>query len=123
MTPKVVLYEADRSRGQEVAQRLFKGFTGTLHSNFYSVYWTLTGVAHAPCWAHLCRTARQIAERQSESEEATTFHDRLSGLYGRGAAAQGRPATAERNARAIKGDLMLAGVEKRSYPLKIAGPA
>ena len=105
MTPKVVLYEADRSRGQEVAQRLFKGFTGTLHSDFYSVYWTLTGVAHAPCWAHLCRTARQIAERQSESEEATTFHDRLSGLYGRGAAAQGRPATAERNARAIRGDL------------------
>ena len=105
LTPEVVLYEADRSRGQEVAQRLFQGFTGTLHSDFYSVYWTLTGVAHAPCWAHLCRTARQIAERQSESEEATTFHDRLSGLYGRGAAAQGRPTTAERNARAIKGDL------------------
>ena len=105
MTPEVVLYEAARSRGQGGAQRLFKGFTGTLHSGFYSGYWTLAGVAHAPCWAHLCRTARQIAERQSESEEATTFHDRLSGLYARGAAAQERPATAERNARAIKGDL------------------
>jgi hypothetical protein len=33
MTPKVVLYEADRSRGQKVAQRLFKGLTGTLHSD------------------------------------------------------------------------------------------
>ena len=62
MTPEVVLYEADRSRGQEVAQRLFEGFTGTLHSDFYAVYWTLAGVAHAPCWGHLCRSARQIAE-------------------------------------------------------------
>ena len=58
MTPQVVLYEADRSRGQEVAQRLFKGFTGTLHPDFYSVYWTLAGVAHAPCGTHLCPTAR-----------------------------------------------------------------
>ncbi len=75
MTPEVVLYEADRSRGQEVAQRRFQGFT----------------------------SARQIAERQPESAEATRFHDRLSGLYGRGAAAQERPATAARNARAIIG--------------------
>lgn len=105
MTPNVVLYEADRSRGQEVAQRLFEGFTGTLHSDFYSVYWTLDGVTHAPCWGHLCRSARQITERQPESAEAVDFHDRLSGLYGRGVAAQGRPATAARNARAIKGDL------------------
>lgn len=105
MTPEVVLYEPDRSRGQEVAQRLFKGFTGTLHSDFYAVYWTLEGIAHAPCWGHLVRTGRQIAERQPESAEATSFHDRLSGLYVRGAAAQERPATAERNARAIKGDL------------------
>jgi hypothetical protein len=105
MTPEVVLYEADRSRGQQVAQRLLAGFTGTLHSDFYAVYWTLGGVAHAPCWAHLCRSARQIAERQPESGEALAFQDRLSGLYARGAAAQGRPATAVRNARAIKGDL------------------
>lgn len=105
MTPEVVVYEADRSRGQEVAQRLFRGFTGTLHSDFYAVYWTLTGIAHAPCWGHLCRSARQVAERQPESPEAESFHDRLSGLYGRAVAAQQRPATAERNARAIKGDL------------------
>lgn len=105
MTSNVVLYEADRSRGQEVAQRLFEGFTGTLHSDFYSVYWTLDGISHAPCWGHLCRSARQITERQPDSTEAVEFHDRLSGLYGRGVAAQGRPSTAARNARAIKGDL------------------
>jgi hypothetical protein len=105
MTPEVVLYEAGRSRGQQVAQRLLEGFTGRLHSDFYAVYWTLGDVTHAPCWAHLCRSTRQVAERQPDSEEATDFHERLSGLYGRGAAAQGRPATAARNARAIKGEL------------------
>lgn len=88
MTPEVVLYEADRSRGQEVAQRLFQGFTGTLHSDFYSVYWTLSGVTHVPCWAHLCRSARQVAERQPDSEAAAEFHDRLLGaLRSRGSSA------------------------------------
>jgi transposase len=105
MTRHVVLYEADRSRGQEVAQRLLAGFTGTLHSDFYAVYWTLDGVAHAPCWGHLCRTARQVAERAPDAAGPTAFHDRLSGLYARAVAGQGRPATAARNARAIKGDL------------------
>jgi hypothetical protein len=105
MTRHVVLYEADRSRGQEVAQRLLAGFTGTLHSDFYAVYWTLPGVTHAACWGHLCRSARQVAERASEPEGPTAFHDRLSALYVRGVAAQGRPATAVRNARAIRGDL------------------
>lgn len=74
---------------QEVAQRLFKGFMGTLHSDFDAVYWTLSGITHAPCWGHLCRRTRQIAERQPESDEAARFHDRLSGLYGWGVAAQG----------------------------------
>lgn len=105
MTRHVVLYEADRSRGQEVAQRLLAGFTGTLHSDFYAVYWTLPGVAHAPCWGHLCRSARQAAERAPEAAGPTAFHDGLSGLYRRAVAGQGRPATAARNARAIKGDL------------------
>lgn len=105
MTPDVVVYEADRSRGQEVAQRLFAGFTGTLHSDFYAVYWTLDGITHAVCWGHLCRPARQLVEREPESAEALTFHDRLSGLYARSVAAQQRPATAARNARAIQGDL------------------
>ena len=105
MTPNVVLYEADRSRGQEVAQRMLAGFTGTLHSDFYAVYWTLDGVAHAPCWGHLCKSARQVAERATDAPGPTEFHDRLSGLYARALAAQGRVETAERNARAIKGDL------------------
>lgn len=105
MTRHVVLYEADRSRGQEVAQRVLAGFTGTLHSDFYAVYWTLPGVAHAPCWGHLCRSARQVAERTPEATGPTMFHDRLSGLYARAVAGQCRPATSERNARAIKGDL------------------
>jgi transposase len=105
MTRSVVLYEADRSRGQQVAQRLLAGFKGTLHSDFYAVYWTLPGVTHAACWGHLCRSARQVAERASAPQGPTAFHDRLSGLYARGVAAQGRPATAVRNARAIRGDL------------------
>lgn len=49
MTRHVVLYEADRSRGQEVAQRLLAGFTGMLHSDFNAVYWMLPGVKHAAC--------------------------------------------------------------------------
>ncbi len=105
MTRHAVLYEADRSRGQEVAQRLLAGFKGTLHSDFYAVYWTLPGVSHAACWGHLCRSARQVAERASDASVPTAFHDRLSGLYARGVAAQGRPETAARNARAIRGDL------------------
>lgn len=65
----------------------------------------LSGVTHVPCWVHLHHNAWQIAKRHPDSEEAAEFHDRLSGLYGRGVAAQGRPATAEPNAPAIKGDL------------------
>ena len=70
MTRSVVLYEADRSLGQQVAQPLLAGFTGTRHSDFYAVYWTLPGVTHAACWGHLCRTARQVAERASAAQGA-----------------------------------------------------
>jgi transposase len=105
MFPGGVLYQADRSRGQHVAQQLLQGFRGTLHSDFYSVYWTLDGIEHAVCWAHLCRSARQVAERAVQPERAQQFHRRLSALYARGVASQKRPATALRNARAIQGDL------------------
>lgn len=104
MTRDVVLYDADRSRGQQVAERRLEGFTGRLHSDFYGAYWALGRVAYAPCWAHLCRNARQVAESQSEPAQAADFHEWLSGLYGRGAAARGRPATAERSARAMWGN-------------------
>ncbi len=94
---RAVLFEADPSRGQQVAQRLLEGFTGTLHTDFYAVYWTLPNVLHQPCWGHLLRTTRQLAERTSDSG-ALELSMTLSSLYVAGVRAQTRPATAERQA-------------------------
>jgi transposase len=94
---RAVLFEADRSRGQEVAQRLLEGFTGTLHTDFYAVYWTLPGVWHQPCWGHLLRTTRQLAERTSDPG-ALELSITLSKIYVEGVRAQARPDTAERHA-------------------------
>jgi transposase len=94
---RAVLFEADPSRGQEVAQRLLEGFTGTLHTDFYAVYWTLPGVFHQPCWGHLLRTTRQLTERTSDPG-ALELSTTLSDLYVSGVRAQARPATAERHA-------------------------
>ena len=105
MIESAVLFTADRSRGQEVAQRLLAGFTGTLHSDFYAVYWTLAGVDHAPCWGHLCREARQLAER-TEHLGTLEFSVRLSALYVRGVHAQAHPATTDRTVQRLEADLL-----------------
>ena len=101
LTPTVALYTADRSRGQAVIQALLAGFHGVLHSDFYAVYWTLPGVRHAPCWAHLLRTTRQIAERTA-APTAAAFHAGLARVYVRAVTAQALPARAQPRVPGIK---------------------
>lgn len=88
MNPDTVLFVASLSRRGAIAQGIFEGFAGTLHSDFYAVYWTLGDtVAHAPCWGHLLREARHLAERDPTSA-TRRFARRLSGLYGEGVLGQ-----------------------------------
>src|SRR5262249_45139430 len=58
MTRQAVLFEADRSRGQDVPKRLLAGFRGYVHSDFYGSYYAVDWVLHAACWAHLTREVR-----------------------------------------------------------------
>jgi transposase len=93
MTHDTVLFVASVSRGGAVAREIFDGFVGTLHSDFYAVYWTLgEAVAHAPCWGHLIREARQLAERDPTAE-TRRFARRLSALYGEAVLGQLQPPT------------------------------
>lgn len=109
MTRVAVLFVADRSRSGAVIRRILKGFTGILHSDFYAAYWTLEGIGHAPCWAHLCRTARTLAERTND-RAALDFSESLSALYAWAAVAQETVEGADAEALAIGAELkVLAG--------------
>lgn len=87
MTQVSVLFHASESRGTEVAEELLAGFHGTLHSDFYAVYWAIERIEHAPCWGHLIREARQIAERDPH-RRTERFALRIKRLYVRGLLAQ-----------------------------------
>jgi transposase len=100
-----VLFEADRSRGQEVPQRLLAGFTGIAHSDFYGSYFAVKGLVHATCWAHLLREARQLAERQP-CGYTKLFFGALTRLYQRAAAAQQHQTTAALVAPQLRAELL-----------------
>jgi len=106
MNEDTVLFVASLSRSGAVARGIFEGFDGTLHSDFYAVYWTLgDAVAHAPCWGHLIREARQLAERDP-TPATQRFARRLSALYGEGVLGQLQsPALAARASRDVRAGL------------------
>src|SRR5262249_10868281 len=83
-----VLFEADRSRGQEVPQRLLAGFSGIAHSDFYGSYFAVRGIEHATCWAHLLREARQLGEGRACGDPKRFFAAPTRGSPRAGAAQQ-----------------------------------
>lgn len=54
-------YEYDHSRAGAVAQRLLRGFSGVLVSDFYGGYNAYTG-RHQRCWVHLLRDLHTLKE-------------------------------------------------------------
>lgn len=110
MTRQAVLFEADRSRGQEVPKRMLEGFTGFLHSDFFGSYYAVKWVTHVACWAHLTREARQLGEREKKGMRAQCFAERLSLIYEQAAKAQEQPERAGAEAERLKAELLtLAG--------------
>lgn len=89
MTRVATLFHADDSRATEVAEEMLAAFHGTLHTDFYAVYWAIDHIEHAPCWGHLVRAARQVAERDP-TPQTEPFALELKRLYVRGVLAQSK---------------------------------
>lgn len=82
-TPDNCLFEYDKSRGAEVAQRLLFGFRGALVSDDFKSYawYSLRQL----CWSHLLREAKDIAEKY---DDAKAQYERLKTLYDKAKRAQ-----------------------------------
>jgi transposase len=53
--PPIVIYHYAPSRAQSVVEHLFSGYQGTLVTDGYAAYRSLTTATHAGCWAHARR--------------------------------------------------------------------
>jgi len=82
-TPDSCLFEYDKSRGAEVAQRILNNFNGALVTDDYKAY--LWHQLRQLCWSHLLREAKEFAERY---DGAKAQYERLKLLYEKAKRAQ-----------------------------------
>lgn len=82
-TPDSCLFEYDKSRGAEVAQRILNKFNGALVTDDYKAY--LWHPLRQLCWSHLLREAKEFAE---EYDGAKAQYERLKLLYDKAKRAQ-----------------------------------
>lgn len=82
-TPDYCLFEYDKSRGAEVAQRILNGFNGALITDDYKAY--LWHPLRQLCWSHLLREAKEFGEKY---EGAKAQYERLKLLYNKSKGAQ-----------------------------------
>jgi transposase len=115
-TDKLSLYRVELSRGRWVAESILGAkYSGTLVSDFYSVYASQGTWRNAFCGAHLIRDTKKIAELKpcAETEE---FRDRVKAFYETGeAAAKSGDAFARRGARIRLGNI-IASTDYVSFP-------
>lgn len=76
---KVAFFTIDRSRSHTVPERVLKGYTGIVSSDFWSGYNSLPCVKQK-CWVHLKRELRRVQQR-NKSKEFASFKRRLDRLY------------------------------------------
>lgn len=82
-TPDSCLFEYDKSRGAEVAQRILANFNGALVSDDFKSYEWYS--IRQLCWSHLLREAKEFAEKY---DGAKTQYGRLKSLYDKAKRAQ-----------------------------------
>ena len=87
MTPTIgeeAVFSVGQTRGKRNAEELLFDFHGVRVTDCYGAYKNLKGL-HQICWAHLARTARDIAESGALSDHAraicTDFYHTLSTVY------------------------------------------
>jgi transposase len=66
-TPNTRVFEYDRHRSYEVAQRIIGLFTGTLVTDFYYTYNQIAS-RHQRCWVHFLRDLHDLREGANEAE-------------------------------------------------------
>ena len=67
---QIVLYEYQESRGAEHPETFLKDYRGYLHADGYAVYYGLTGVTVASCWAHARRRYDEAIQGISKKDTA-----------------------------------------------------
>jgi thiol-disulfide isomerase/thioredoxin len=73
---KTVAYlKVDRSRGQKVVEKTLNGYTGILHSDFWSAY-NVLNCDKQKCLAHLSRELHYLREKK-KSKELKTYCSKL----------------------------------------------
>jgi transposase len=76
---KVAFFTIDRSRSHTVPERVLKGYTGIVSSDFWSGYNSLP-CEKQKCWVHLKRELRRVRQR-NKSKEFASFKRCLDRLY------------------------------------------
>lgn len=74
---KSVLFEYDKSRGQEVPLRLLNGFTGYLQTDGYAGYEPACrkyGLTHLGCWDHARRKFKEAQAAQPKKKKRQQAH-------------------------------------------------
>lgn len=77
----VRLFEYDRSRGHQVAERILgTQRRGCLVTDFYAAYNLIVG-RHQRCWTHLLRDLHKLKEEQAEQTEVMQWATAVRKLY------------------------------------------
>lgn len=81
-TTPVVLFEYQPGRGQQYPQAFLQSYAGTLMTDGYSAWRTLTGVTHLGCMAHARRYFDEAAKAQGKADKrARQALDMIARLY------------------------------------------